>query len=431
MKVTFSDFQQILLSIVDMTEIKKFAVAVSGGADSMCLTLLLSKFCKSNNIDLVAITVDHRLRKESTQETEGISRYMKKYGIKHMVLTWEHSIIKSNIQKKAREARYELLCNYCAKNRIKHLFVAHNYDDQAETVMLRILRGSGIDGIAGIDIRTEMRGITIIKPLLNFRKSQIMDFLKMEKITWFEDRSNLNADFDRVKVRQLLQQFDYNGNVTDRLNLLAKNARRARNFLDSHTNKTFKKYCTLGEFGYVSIKNSNFLALDEEIKLRIINKIIKYIHNDPFLYPIRLGSLEFLLENLQHSKKQKFTLSKCKIILHKEMIYFYKEPRFIEPIKKLLKGDNIWDKRYKISINTNNFYVTRLTKEIWSKIKLKGYVHQIPGEIIFSTPVILSTDKNHYYWLFSVLFSSALQENFNIKISIIHIPSNSCFEVNI
>ena len=414
MKITFFNFQKTLLNI-GVSKVKKFAVAVSGGADSICLTFLLNEFCKANNVDLIAITVDHKLRKESTEEAKSISKYMKKLGIKHIVLTWEHPDIKSNIQGKARKARYKILCDYCIEKDIKHLFVGHNYDDQAETVMLRILRGSGINGIAGIEACSKMYGTMIIRPLLNFKKSEILAFVKAKGLVWIEDKSNADAKFDRVKVRQLLQQFD--NRLPKRLNLLAENANRAKNFLNSYTDKIFKKHCLPGNLGHISIKYSDFFALDEEIKLRIINKIIKYIHNDPFIYPIRLNSLISLLKKLQYQSK--FTLGKCKIIVHKGTIYFYKEPKFIEPAKKLLKGDNIWDKRYKININADGFYVTKLTKEIWSKIKPKEYVHQVPSEIIFSTPVILSASKD-YYWTFLLgHFLPTTQDKLNIKIDII------------
>ena len=424
MEITLVNFEQVLLSIIDIKKIKKVAVAFSGGADSMCLTFLLNELCKTNNIDLIAITVDHKLRKESTNETKDISKYIK--NINHIVLTWKHPEIKNNIQKKAREARYKMLCNYCIANKINHLFVAHNYDDQAETVMLRILRGSGIDGIAGMEAHSEMYGVKVVRPLLNFRKSEILTFVKAKGLTWIEDKSNTNLRFDRVKVRQLLRQF-CDSNLTERLNLLARNASRAKNFLRSYTDMIFEKHCLLGKFGNVSIKYSDFFILSEEIKLRIINKIIKYIHNDSFIYPIRLNSITSLLEKLQYQGK--FTLGKCKIIAYKGVIYFYKEPKFIEPTKRLLKGDNIWDKRYKISINADGFCITRLTKRVWSKIKPIKYIHEIPSEIIFSTPVISSGDKD-YYWVFSHS-PSIPQVKFNIKINITHIPSNSCFEISI
>lgn len=374
----------------------KVAVAVSGGADSMCLTFLLNTFCKSHNIDLTAITVDHKLRQESTKEASDVSLCINSHNIKHVVLTWEHGQdIHTNIQEKARESRYELLCEYCQENKITHLFVAHNQDEQAETVMLNILRGSGIDGISGINSVSKRDGVNIIRPLLSFKKSQIINFLKAEKIVWFDDPSNLNAKFDRIKIRQLLKEFDYNGHLINRLNLLAENARRAKHFLNSHTNNTFEKYCIKGEFGYISMKLDDFLTQEEEIKLRLVNKIIQYIHNDPFLKPLRLDSLKLFLKT-----QKNHTLSKCRIIFHKGVMYFYKEPKFIEPQKQLLRGLNIWDGRYQIDIKEDGYYVTRLTKEIWSKIKPEKYAHEMPSEIIFSTPVIVSPDQKHYHWPF-------------------------------
>jgi tRNA(Ile)-lysidine synthase len=395
-KLNFHNFEQLILGMVNPSQVKKVAVAVSGGADSMCLALLLSRFCKLNNIDLTAVTVDHKLREESTKEAADVASCMNSFGIKHWVLTWDHNAsISSNIQEKARESRYELLSKYCGEHEINHLFIAHNYDEQAETVMMNILRGSGIDGIAGIWPESIRSGIHILRPLLNFKKSEIIEFLETEGINWFEDPSNLNTKFDRIKIRQLLKKFDHNNHLIDRLNLLAQNAKRAKDFFDIYVERVFKEKCEWGEFGFISIAHSDFLALEEEIKLRLLNKIIKYIHNDQFFPPVRLDSLKLFLDTMKNH-----TLAKCKIIFQNEVMYFYKEPKFIEAQKELVKGCNIWDGRYEIRIDSSDFHVTRLTKEIWGEIKPKKYVHKVPGEIIFSTPVIIYPDKKQYYWPF-------------------------------
>jgi tRNA(Ile)-lysidine synthase len=397
-RITFQNFAQLIHDLVSLEGITKVAVATSGGADSMCLTILLKDFCMYHNVELFAITVDHMLRKDSTKEAKDVSVYLKTKNIKHRVLKWEHSKITSNIQKKARDNRYKLLCAYCQENKIEHLFVAHNYDDQAETVMLRILRGSGFDGIAGINSISKIHKTNIVRPLLEFRKSQIIEFLKNNNIPWFDDSSNTNNKFDRIKVRKLLQKFDQDNNIIGRLNLLAKNAARTKDFLASHVNEVFRKHCTHSDFNYISINKSDFSTLHEEIKLRLINKIIKQIHNDPAIYPTRLYSLMLFLKKLEDGDNQKLTLSKCKIVVYKGVIYFYKEINFIDGRKKLVAGENIWDKRYsiKLSANADNAHIMRLTKEIWSKIKPKGYVHKIPSEIIFSTPVILYNDQYYH-----------------------------------
>lgn len=429
MELNYTNFNNQLTNFINLQKIKKIAVSLSGGADSMCLTFLLNKFCKQNNISLIAITVDHKLRKGSTIEANNIYRYLEKYGINHTVLTWNHNEIKSNIQKEARNVRYKMLCDFCNENGIENLFVAHTYDDQAETVLLRILRGSGIDGISGINSLIIMNEINIIRPLLAYTKTQILNFLKKENLLWFEDESNKNTKFDRVKVRNLITQLDKDFQLTDRLNLLSDNAKRAKNFIHSHVAEMFKKYCIIGELGCISINQADFNNLDEEIQLRLINHIIRYVRNEQVLYPSRLDSLKIALANLQKIGNEKFTLSNCKILLHDKIIYFYRESKYIESKKPLLRGDNLWDKRYQISINTKDFEISKLTKDFWHKIKPKNFIHKVPGDIIFSTPIIFSERKGIYILPLSNIINSTNILKLGIKIKVVHILPKSSFEI--
>ena len=430
MELNYTNFNNKLSNFINLSKLKKIAVSLSGGADSMCLTFLLDEFCRQNNISLLAITIDHKLRAESTLEANKVSKYLKKCNINHIILTWHHNEIKANIQNEARNARYKILCNYCKENDIDNLFVGHTFDDQAETVLLRILRGSGIDGVSGIDALTIMNGVKIIRPLLSFKKNQILDFLKKEGLIWFEDESNKNTKFDRVKIRKLISQLDEDFKFTERLNLLSDNAKRAKSFINSYVVKVFEKHCIVGDLGFISIKQSSFNNLDEEIQLRLINYIIKYVRNEPLTYPIRLESLKVVLLNIQKVGDKKFTLSNCEILLHKNSVYFYREPKFIESRKQLFVGDNLWDKSYQISINSEDFEVSKLTKELWHKIKPKNFIHKVPGDIIFSTPIIFSETKGVYILPLSNIVSSLNHSKLNIKIKITHILSKSSFEIN-
>ena len=430
MELNYSNFNNKLINFINLSKVKKVAVSLSGGADSMCLTFLLDKFCRQNNISLVAITIDHKLRTESTIEANKVSKYLKEYNINHTILTWHHNEINANIQNEARNARYKMLCDYCKENYIDNLFVAHTFDDQAETVLLRILRGSGIDGVSGIDALTVMNEIKIIRPLLSFKKIQILDFLKKEKLIWFEDESNKNTKFDRVKVRNLINQLDKDFPFTKRLNLFSDNAKRAKNFINSHVTKVFEKYCIVGNLGFISIKQADFNNLDEEIRLRLINHIIRYVRNEPLIYPIRLESLKVALANLQKIGDKKFTLSNCKILPHKNSIYFFKEPKFMESRKQLPIGNSLWDKRYEISINSEEFEISKLTKIYWHKIRPKNFIHKVPGDIIFSTPIIFSETRGVYILPLSNMVSSLNNSKLNVKIKVTHILSKSSFEIS-
>ena len=144
---------------------KKVAVAVSGGADSMALALLLNE---QTNSKLIAITVDHGLREESAREAKQVKKWLEKYDIEHHILKWEGDKKNSNIQFEARTARYQLMCDFCKKNDIQLLLVAHNLQDNAETLLMRIMRGSGVDGLSAIADATKINNIEVLRPLLMF-----------------------------------------------------------------------------------------------------------------------------------------------------------------------------------------------------------------------------------------------------------------------
>src|SRR5574344_373927 len=125
---------------------EKIAVGVSGGADSLALVLRF----KEMGLDIVALTVDHKLRLESGEEAKYVAEIMQKYGINHYILEWNGNKPKRGIEEKAREARYELISKWCEDNKVKVLAMGHHLQDQAETFLLRLQRGSGIYGLSGI-----------------------------------------------------------------------------------------------------------------------------------------------------------------------------------------------------------------------------------------------------------------------------------------
>ena len=429
MQLIYENFQAHLYKNLNVLKLQKIAVALSGGADSMCLTFLLNTFCKLYDISLLAITVNHKLRKDSTLETRKVAKNLIEMSIKHDILNWEHQDIDSSIQNRARNARYKLLANHCKNNDIDNLFVAHTYDDQAETILLRIIRGSGIDGISGMNFFNSINGINILRPLLIFRKRQIIEFLHKEKLTWIEDPSNKDNKFHRIKIRRLIASFDKEFHLTERLNLLSSNAERTKNFIHTYVIKIFKQYCNINYLGFIAIKKSDFNNLEEEIKFRLINYIIRYIKNNPSSYPIRLKSIKHLTLKLKDINNSKYTLSTCKILMHNTNIYFYKESNFVESTKNLDMGYNQWDYRYSLAVNSHNFIVTRLTKILWGKFKPKSYAHDIPADILFSTPIVYSKFIGIYIIPFINIFSISSIKKLNIKITITHLISKYHFEI--
>jgi len=182
------------------------AVAVSGGSDSIALTLLLHSYCQQHSLPLHALTVDHGLRPESATEAAQVGVWMQQYGIPHSVLVWQHQAlpVSGNLQALARENRYRLLTDYCRAHGITALSLGHTQDDQAETIALRQQRQAGPVGLSGMSARLTKHGVTLLRPLLGISRSALRDYLQAQGQCWIDDPSNDNADFDRIRIRQHL-----------------------------------------------------------------------------------------------------------------------------------------------------------------------------------------------------------------------------------
>ena len=180
------------------------AVAVSGGVDSLALVLLLQEWCAVKGLRLIALTVDHGLRAESREEAAWVGAQLSVRGITHQILTWYHDAPpKTRLQERARVARYDLLRAYCQAHGVTSLFLAHHRDDQKETRMLRFLRGSTLQGLAGMASIRQDQKVLLMRPLLSVPKASLHAYLTQEKVTWVDDPSNSNPQFQRVKVRSV------------------------------------------------------------------------------------------------------------------------------------------------------------------------------------------------------------------------------------
>lgn len=175
-------------------------LAVSGGPDSMALTDLVQRGWLG---PVSAATVDHGLRPESADEAKMVARFCASTGMRHAVLRPDQPITGS-LQSAARAARYALLAAHADAIGAAFIVTAHHADDQLETMLMRLARGSGVDGLAGVRARNGR----IVRPLLGFRKAELVGHCERNAIGFVEDPSNANADFDRVRMRRALQGLD-------------------------------------------------------------------------------------------------------------------------------------------------------------------------------------------------------------------------------
>ena len=254
-------------------DLDKFVIGLSGGADSLCLTLLMKEYAHTNNCQIIACIVDHKLRIESSTEILPIIELLKHNNIKYKVLVWEHGNINTKIELQARQARYNLLYHFYKNINYNCLCTAHHALDQWETFFMRLSRGSGIRGLASISPLSNFKDIILLRPLLHFTPQDIKDTLKYRfNITeYVKDSMNYDTKFERVKWRQsyeLLSSSKYNLNI-ENVNKSIDRIQRANDCLDyllqNNINELYNNY-------YLNLKL--FKQQHIEMQIRILRHIV-------------------------------------------------------------------------------------------------------------------------------------------------------------
>jgi tRNA(Ile)-lysidine synthase len=178
-----------------------------------------------------AATVDHGLRPESADEARAVAGLCARLGVNHRVLQWKGVKPTSRLQERAREARYRLLIDHANAIGADALMTAHHADDQAETVLFRLLRGSGVTGLRGMDVTTTRDGMTIARPLMGLRKRNLIAFADARGAPFIDDPSNADPRFARTRLRALLVRLGEEGLDAEALDRLARRARETEEAL--------------------------------------------------------------------------------------------------------------------------------------------------------------------------------------------------------
>ena len=208
MKLTNKEFIKNIEKKYTFEKNPYVAVAVSGGPDSMSLLFLVNAFIKYKKGNLIALIVDHRIRKNSKEEAKFISTYLNKNNINSQILTANKDKVSKKSMNEARDNRYNLLTDYCIKNNILHLFIAHHKDDNLETFLNRKIAGSDFYGLKSMSEFSLYNKVCIIRPLLKFSKDALLNYNKKNKIEYINDPSNFNLDYTRPTIRNFLKKSD-------------------------------------------------------------------------------------------------------------------------------------------------------------------------------------------------------------------------------
>ena len=201
-KLPLSDHQinDLFSPLVDT---RRIALAVSGGRDSLALMFLINKWLENNKFEkhVVVLTVNHQLREESHAECAEVALIAEGYGFHHKILIWHHGNIKTSIQEKARNARYDLMIDHLKENNIDTLITGHTLDDKIETFLMRLSKGSGLEGLKSIQTSRNLNGINLFRPLLKITRDQTTKILVSQNIGWIDDPTNNDEKYERIKIR--------------------------------------------------------------------------------------------------------------------------------------------------------------------------------------------------------------------------------------
>lgn len=323
MSISQKEFSELMAPLQPMAG-SHFAVAVSGGADSMALVLLLQRWAKTRKTKIVAMTVDHGLRRESGAEAQKVARWMKARKIDHLVLHMKPLKKKTRLQEAARNARYELLTQKCRELGIADLFLAHHLDDQAETFLLRLAAGSGLDGLGGMATVRQGSGVRLLRPLLDIEKERLKSVCRKFSQKWIEDPSNKNEVFARTRLRAAQKVLAREGMTAQRLSKTALRLARARKALEAWAEQACKKsVCFDKETAMAVLEKDVFFALPEEVGLRVLARVLAQA-GGPAEKP-RLERLESLYNHMKTNGFSAATLGGCVIRMKKTGFHICRE----------------------------------------------------------------------------------------------------------
>lgn len=270
-------------------------LAVSGGPDSVALMWLAARWRRAlkRGPELTAVTVDHGLRAEAAREARDVKRLAAILDIPHRTLRWTGTKPKTGLLAAAREVRYGLLAKAARAAGASGVFTAHTRDDQAETVLMRMARGSGIGGLGAMATQTERHGIRLVRPLLHIPKARLIATLRKARIDFATDPTNADLAYTRPRLRALMPALASEGFDSRNLARLATRLGRADAALELMADGAERFLALHSPSGSPDgIDARAFAGLAEEIRVRVLLRAIDRIGHEG---PAELGKVEHLL----------------------------------------------------------------------------------------------------------------------------------------
>lgn len=347
------DGAEISAGLKRLYALPRAALAVSGGSDSMALMELTAAHIAQLGRDLsnfTILSVDHGLRSGSAREAAMVADRARALGFAHVTLTWEGAKPRAGLQEAARFARLDLMSAWCVANRVGHLVLGHTLDDQAETFVMRVARGSGPNGLGAMDEVGNWYGITLLRPLLDVPREQLKAWLEARGIGWISDPSNDDPRFTRVRVRQLLPALEAAGVGRKALAMAADQMRAARNMLERAADAAAGRALTLHDGGICTIALDIINVEPADIARRLLRRAVMAIGAGR--YPPERAEIARLADWLSDGAKTGRTLGGCAMTRIGDNVVMFREfGRSGLETRTLRAGARgIWDRRFHVEI---------------------------------------------------------------------------------
>lgn len=369
------------------------AVAVSGGADSLCLALLAHDWARERGGQAVGLTVDHGLRPEAAAEAARVGQWLVARGIAHRVLRWDGAKPLADIQAEARAARYRLLQEWCAAQGVLHLLLAHHQDDQAETLLLRLARGSGVDGLSAMAPVSELFSLRLLRPLLDTPRARLAATLAARGQDWIEDPSNQNDAYARVRLRNLMPVLAAEGMGAERLAATARRLGRARAALEEYVADAAARWVEVHAAGHALVDPMAFRSVPEEVGLRLLARLVQAVGGAD--HPPREERVCALYDRLRGCDDVSATLAGCRVLPWRGRLLVCREAGRMAPPLALVPGtEMVWDGRFRLRVAGNapdGLSLGGLGVDGWGRVaEVMGRRHlpPLPGPVRPTLPAI-------------------------------------------
>jgi tRNA(Ile)-lysidine synthase len=330
-------------------------VAVSGGGDSVALLLMATEWASRTGRRVEAATVDHRLRPESGAEAEAVASLCDRLGVSHEILTWCAPPDAGNLSAAAREARIALLGDWARRRGLAFVALGHTLDDQAETVLLRLARGAGVDGLSGMAARVRRDGVVWIRPLLDARRDDLREYLRDAGAAWAEDPSNDDDAYARIRMRRLIaDSADFSA---EGLAAAADRLRDQRAALEWLATEFADRALRWGVLGEAWLDLAALAPAPEDTRLRVAGGALREISGAA--YRPRQSALAPLLAELMEAESGSRTLHGCLVAWAHGAAAICREPSAAS--EEIEATENaLWDRRWRIRPGVEGARIARL-----------------------------------------------------------------------